>query len=167
MIAAQENGDLLLLQRRFHLLVDGLTYLDNLIQVTGVRFSFAGLAAISYYGHADVAAVVNYVTETGQSILQSGIAYRARPHIDAAPLLPQIHRYAETQAIALPQKSCSQLLNLKGCIRLLAGIIGFVVKQMIGESARPKQIVNDVSLLGNSVSSIQNNARCSRRLKVR
>src|SRR5690606_13367830 len=46
-------------------------------------------------GHGDIARVVHVVAQADEAIVEPGIAHGARPHVDAAALLPQVHGYAD------------------------------------------------------------------------
>jgi hypothetical protein len=61
----------------------------RLVTQAALAFHFLNL------GHFDIAAIMDFITQPLEALLQAGIPHRTWPHIDAAPLLAQVHRHAK------------------------------------------------------------------------
>ena len=53
------------------------------------------------HGRLDVPVVANRVAEALEPLLEARVANRRRPHVDAAPALPEVERRADDRDLAL------------------------------------------------------------------
>ena len=91
MVAADEDRDVVLGERFAPGLVHALAGLDDCRKVREAALGWQSDAL----GNRDVALVVARDADAAQALVQSGIAQRARTHVDAAARLSEVHGNAD------------------------------------------------------------------------
>ena len=104
MVAAEEDGKVLRAATLGNV-IDGLadrTDGAEMAHPAAARFhpALGAHGVLVAFRDVDVAGVVHIVAQAHEAIVEPGVAHRARPHVDAAALLTEVHGHADDLDVA-------------------------------------------------------------------